>query len=157
MNGFFGNFSSVANGSKSSAADTLKRSPNTLFIAMNAAAIPPVDPRKRRRETPSFLLADSAISTTRRSTRRCSSVCSGGANSSFETICVGIGRFISSTSHFCTHFRLFMSCLLDKPPLPASVRIHHVYLLVPVPVGLEGDVSSVRRGERVKIGKLVPG
>src|SRR5687768_3372588 len=52
---------------------------------------------------------------------------------------------------FAPTFVYSWSCLLDEPPLPAPVRVHHVYLLVPVPVGLEGDVPAVGRGDGVKI------
>lgn len=79
---------------------TSKKFPKTSFIARNAAAIPPVRARNFRREIPSRRLLVPAISISRFSTRFCSGVWSGGANSSFDTICVGIGSRSSSMSHF---------------------------------------------------------
>src|SRR5712692_2261735 len=82
----------------SSSGSTSKNLPNTSFIAMNAAAIPPEEARKRRRLMPSLRLASPAISAMRASTWRCCSVCGNGRYSPFDTTCVGIGERSSSAS-----------------------------------------------------------
>src|SRR5213593_1195020 len=68
---------------------TLKNRPKTSFMARSDAAIPPEPARKRRREIPSFLLADSASSLMRSSNCFCFLVCGTGMYSPFETISVG--------------------------------------------------------------------
>ena len=88
-----------AAGSKSSVRLTLKKRPNTSFIARKAAAVPPVVLRKDRRLIPSFLAAKSASSLIRASTCFCFSVCGNGMYSPLETICVGTGeRSLSASS-----------------------------------------------------------
>ncbi len=66
-----------------------KYGPNTSFIAMNDAAIPPELARNARRDRPSCFAAPSTSSSTRDSTRFCCEVCGSGAYSPFDTICVG--------------------------------------------------------------------
>src|SRR6267378_581201 len=75
---------------------TSKKLPNTSFIAMKAAAIPPDEARNRLRLMPSLLLASVASSAMRTSTRRCCRVCGSGKYSPFDTTCVGTGEPSSS-------------------------------------------------------------
>jgi hypothetical protein len=87
-----GPFSLNASGSNISSRLTSKNFPNTSFIAMNEAAIPPVPWRNVRREIPSFFAAESASSFSRASTCFCCRVCGSGMYSPLETICVGTGE-----------------------------------------------------------------
>src|SRR6267143_1836934 len=80
----------------SSSGFTSKKRPNTSFMAMKAAAIPPDEARNRLRLMPSRLLACPASSAMRASTWRCCRVCGSGKYSPFDTTCVGTGEPSSS-------------------------------------------------------------
>src|SRR5438128_8431964 len=96
---------------------TLKNRPKTSFMARNDAAIPPEVVRKRRREIPSFLLADSASSLMRSSLCFCFLVCGTGMYSPFETLRVGIGDRKVSASSALSGF--------NSPQLRHFIRVHY--------------------------------
>src|SRR6266480_1767602 len=82
----------------SSRGFTSKKRPNTSFMAMKAAAIPPDEARNRLRLMPSRLLACPASSAMRSSTWRCCRVCGSGKYSPFDTTWVGTGEPSASAS-----------------------------------------------------------
>src|SRR6202521_5083728 len=98
-----GPISAAAAGSNSSAGSTSKKRPNTSFMAINAAAMPPDVARNLLRLMFSFLDAVAAMSAMRASTSFCFVVCAKGMYSPFETIAVGMGeRRLSPSSALAT-------------------------------------------------------
>ena len=81
-----------------SAGLTSKSGPNTSFMARNAAAMPALEARNRRRSMPCRGPRPSAISLMRASPRCCSRVWGSGTNSPLETIWVGTGEAKAATS-----------------------------------------------------------
>src|SRR6516162_4605349 len=86
-------------------------------MASNAAAMPPEPARNWRRLMPSFLLASSASSSSRASTRFCWSVCGAGMYSPFEIIRVGTGERTGSATSARWHL---LTCSASSSPWSSS-------------------------------------
>src|SRR6516164_4671648 len=86
-------------------------------MASNAAAMPPEPARNWRRLMPSFLLASSASSSSRASTRFCWSVCGAGMYSPLEIIRIGTGERSGSATSARSHLA---TCSASSSPWSAS-------------------------------------
>ena len=93
--------------------------------------MPPVLVRNRRRSMPSFLLAGSASSWIRASTRFCFSVCGTGMYSPFETIRVGTGDGNGSPSSARAHLAICSSS--SNPWSSSHSRPSSCHLVIGMP------------------------
>src|SRR5262245_25467991 len=104
-------------GSYNSSVLTSKNRPYTSFMASSAAAMPPEPDRNCRRLMPSLWLASSARSSTRASTRFCSSVWGAGMYSPLEIIRVGTGERRGSATSARSHLA---TCSTSSSPWSSS-------------------------------------